>query len=39
MAKWNMIPSAEGPFKGLDANGPVLLGLLYDPLQTLGTLG
>lgn len=30
MAKWNMIPSAEGPFKGLDAMARYCFGLLYD---------
>lgn len=30
MAKWNMIPSAEGPFSGLDAMARYCFGLLYD---------
>lgn len=30
MTKWNMIPSAEGPFSGLDAMARYCFGLLYD---------
>ena len=30
MAKWNLIPSAEGPFSGLDAMARYCFGLLYD---------
>lgn len=30
MAKWSMIPSAEGPFKGLDVMARYCFGLLYD---------
>lgn len=30
MAKWNLIPSAEGPFSDLDAMARYCFGLLYD---------
>ena len=30
MAKWNLIPSAGGPFSGLDAMARYCFGLLYD---------
>ena len=30
MAKWSMIPSAEGPFSGLDVMTRYCFGLLYD---------
>ena len=33
MAKWRMIPSAEGPFKGLDVMARYCFGLLYDRYQ------
>ena len=33
MAKWNMIPSAEGPFKDLDVMARYCFGLLYNRYQ------
>ena len=33
MAKWSMIPSAEGPFSGLDAMARYCFGLLYNRYQ------